>query len=154
MIEALIRKYVILDVFLGERQTVAVDGVPGAWCLNGHASRLRWATHPGPASRSKKLVPYSRNKASRRQMSSALPSLPPRQMAKLDNMLSKITLKSHGCVSCLLDCLSGHFSHLSARSHMAWRGTRPCLGVVPGRGVRRRRSAMMRETRASLIAVD
>lgn len=45
-----------------------------------------------------KLVLYSRNKASRRQMSSTLPSLPPGQMAKLDNMLSKITLKSHGRV--------------------------------------------------------
>lgn len=54
-----------------------------------------------------KLVLYSRNKASRRQMSSTLPSLPPGQMAKLDNMLSKITLKSHGCVSvCSPVCLS------------------------------------------------
>lgn len=34
-------------------------------------------------------------------MSSTLPSFPPGQMAKLDNMLSKITLKSHGHV-----CLS------------------------------------------------
>ncbi|KAK5922776.1 hypothetical protein CgunFtcFv8_020012 [Champsocephalus gunnari] len=45
-----------------------------------------------------KLVLYSRYKASRRQMSSTLPPLPPGQMAKLDNMLSKITLKSHGHV--------------------------------------------------------
>lgn len=40
-------------------------------------------------------------------MSSTLPSFPPGQMAKLDNMLSKITLKSHGRVSvCLPACLS------------------------------------------------
>lgn len=72
-----------------------------------------------------KLVLYSRNKASRRQMSSALPSLPPRQMAKLDNMLSKITLKSHGCTSvCLTVCPS---LAPIRQSHMAWRGTRPSL---------------------------
>lgn len=61
---------------------------------------------PSPASCSKKLVRYRCNKASRRQMSSTLPSLPPGQMAKLDNMLSKIIPKSHGHVSvCLPVCL-------------------------------------------------
>lgn len=34
-------------------------------------------------------------------MGLALPSLPHGQMAKLDNMLSKITLKSHRCAAVL-----------------------------------------------------
>lgn len=71
-----------------------------------------------------KLVLYSRNKASRRQMSSTLPSLPPGQMAKLDNMLSKITLQSHGHVSV---CPAGR---------AAWQAptSLPGCGVCPGRG--------------------
>lgn len=60
-------------------------------------------------------------------MSSALPSLPPGQMAKLDNMLSKITLKSHGhvCLSapaCLTEPLP---PSLTPPGHLCW-------GVVAG----------------------
>lgn len=92
-----------------------------------------------------KLVLYSRNKASRRQMSSTLPSFPPGQMAKLDNMLSKITLKSHGRVSvCLPVCPS---------IRPAWRPGHLCRGVAPGQG---RRGVVWDdgEAGASLIAVD
>lgn len=92
-----------------------------------------------------KLVLYSRNKASRRQMSFTLPWLPPGQMAKLDNMLSKITLKSHGHVSvCLPPCLSVRPS---------WRAGHLCRGVAPGQG----QHGMVwddEEAGASLIAVD
>lgn len=98
-----------------------------------------------------KLVLYSRNKASRRQMSSTLPSLPPGQMAKLDNMLSKITLKSHGrvCV-CSPVCRSIlppiRPSRMASRPSFAW-----VWRLGRGRG-----DAVWdgEEAGASLIAVD
>lgn len=77
-------------------------------------------------------------------MSSALPSFPPGQMAKLDNMLSKITLKSHGHVS-VCSCLSDG----TPPSHLCW-------GVVAGQ----KRSGIVWDggdgtgARASLIAAD
>lgn len=128
------------------RHTVAHDGVVGTWCLHRHASQLQWAAYPGLL---QKLVLYSRNKASRRQMSSTLPSLPPGQMAKLDNMLSKITLKSHGRVSvCLPVCLS-----ILPPIRPAWRAGHLCWGVAPGQG---QHGVVWddEEAGASLIAVD
>lgn len=127
---------------LDVRHTVVHDGVVGTWCLHRHASQLQWAAYPGLL---QKLVLYSRIKASRRQMSSTLPSLPPGQMAKLDNMLSKITLKSHGCVSvCLPACLS--ILTTMRPGHLCW-------GVAPGQG----QYGVVwddEEAGASLIAVD
>lgn len=98
-----------------------------------------------------KLVLYSRNKASRRQMSSTLPSLPPGQMAKLDNMLSKITLKSHGHVSVCLACLSVHpFACLSCTLSQP-----SLLGCGVWAGAARRCLGMMRKTEpASLPLID
>lgn len=132
----------ILHVSLDVRHTVVYYGVVGTWCLHWHASQLQWAAYTGLL---QKLVLYSRNKASRRQMSSTLPSLPPGQMAKLDNMLSKITLKSHGGVSvCLPACLS--ILPPMRPGHLCW-------GVAPGQG---QRGVVWddEEASASLIAVD